>query len=63
MSKFQTQAPSNLEAGRNKSPDEAVLTGSFEERGSVKQVTEAAECLESKKAIGDTFYGARPAIL
>lgn len=55
MSKFQTQALSDFEAGRNKSPDEAVLTGSFEEGGSVKQVTEAAECLDSKKAIADTF--------
>lgn len=55
MSTSQTPLPSNLEAGRNKSPDEEVLTDSFEERGSVKQLTKATECLERKKAIVDTF--------
>lgn len=55
LSTSQTPLPSNLEAGRNKSPDEEVLHDSSEEGGSVKQMTEAAECLGSKKAIGDTF--------
>lgn len=55
MSASQTPLPSNIEAGRNKSQDEELLTDSFEEGGSVKQLTEAAECFESKKAIGDTF--------
>lgn len=55
LSKSQTPVPSNLEAERNKSPNEEVLTDNSEEGGSVKQVTEAAGYLESKKAIGDTF--------
>lgn len=55
MSTSQTPLPSNLEAERNKSPDEEVLSDSFEDGGSVKQITEAAECLESKTAIEDTF--------
>lgn len=55
MSASQTPLPSNLEAERNKSPDEEVLSDSFEEGGSVKQITEAAECSKSKKAIEGTF--------
>lgn len=55
LSASQAPLPSKLEAERYKSPDEEVLSDSFEEGGSVKQITEATECLESKKAIGDTF--------
>lgn len=55
MSTYQTPVPSNLEAGRNKSPNEEMLTDFSEEGGSVKRPPEAAEDLESKNAIGDTF--------
>lgn len=52
LSTSQTPLPSNLEAGRNKSPDEEVLSDFFEEGRSVKQMAEAAECLE----LGQLLY-------
>lgn len=47
--------PSSVDSGKNESPNEDALTDSYEQGGSVKQIPEAAEYSESRKAIGDKF--------